>query len=530
MAVSGFQFELLMSKLDYVQFKLQEVEHSMKHPLRVVDLSPQDWLKISENEKLVEKTHAALQRTEERVQEMLVNLEYAIKEKIGKVEEKFEARTHALEDFLQKAMKQVAQCVKASEEKTTIGLRELENKLTSGLNSVEENLIALNISYQETVQSELKKVAEGMKTAEANTLAKFREFEKSLISKIDSVEQNQIALNISYYKMSKIGLKNEAKNKKALDILKVSVQNVTTVAEISNKILADHFTQPIRSCRQVSKISGKYRMHVEHNSTKPYEVFCEQNMFGGGWIVIQHRFNGSENFYRNWTEYRNGFGNVEGEFWLGLNHVHHITKNRSHELIVEVKDFHGNYGYARYGEFAIGNESESYTLKKLGSYSGTAGDAISFNKDHKFSTFDRNNGPGKNCAVDRHGAWWYYGCTNANLNGNYKNTTNDRSAIEWWFFKRDSRVKYDDLIVGFRGVLPDTPESTGSCVCKCKCNGEESGAASGAASLPQPGRQQLGEGCKPHRKLPADASHTHRPVLICPPPDSVVIGTICDGS
>lgn len=34
--------------------------------------------------------------------------------------------------------------------------------------------------------------------------------------------------------------------------------------------------------------------------------------------VIQRRFNGLENFDRNWEEYRTGFGSVSGEYWLGI--------------------------------------------------------------------------------------------------------------------------------------------------------------------------------------------------------------------
>lgn len=89
----------------------------------------------------------------------------------------------------------------------------------------------------------------------------------------------------------------------------------------------------------------------------------------GGWTVFQKRLDGSVDFYLNWTNYKTGFGSLNGEFWLGLDRIHRLTNSSNNKLRVDLEDMSGNTAYAEYSVFKVGNEATKYQLN-VRNYSG----------------------------------------------------------------------------------------------------------------------------------------------------------------
>ncbi len=91
---------------------------------------------------------------------------------------------------------------------------------------------------------------------------------------------------------------------------------------------------------------------------------------GRGWTIFQRRVDGSVDFYRNWTDYKNGFGSLTGEFWLGLDKIHRLASSeQNHTLRVDLATFENEIAYAVYQSFSVGNETEGYILN-FGNYTG----------------------------------------------------------------------------------------------------------------------------------------------------------------
>ncbi|KAM4861562.1 tenascin-R isoform 2-T2 [Thomomys bottae] len=180
-------------------------------------------------------------------------------------------------------------------------------------------------------------------------------------------------------------------------------------------------------------LSGVYTIFLNGERSQKLQVFCDMTTDGGGWIVFQRRQNGQTDFFRKWAEYCVGFGNLEDEFWLGLDNIHRITSQGRYELRVDMRDGQEAV-FAHYDKFSVEDSRSLYKLR-LGGYNGTAGDSLSYHQGRPFSTEDRDNDVAvTNCAMSYKGAWWYKNCHRTNLNGKYGESRHSQ-GINWYHWK-----------------------------------------------------------------------------------------------
>ncbi|XP_077944951.1 tenascin-like isoform X6 [Gasterosteus aculeatus] len=192
-----------------------------------------------------------------------------------------------------------------------------------------------------------------------------------------------------------------------------------------------------KDCAQVllngETSSGLHTVYVGGEQGPPVQVYCDMTTDGGGWMVFLRRQNGKLDFFRNWKNYTVGFGNMNDEFWLGLSNLHKITNSGHYELRVDLRDS-GESAYAQYDRFTVAEPKTRYKVS-VGSYSGTAGDSMSYHQGRPFSTYDNDNDIAvTNCALSYKGAFWYKNCHRVNLMGKYGDDSHSK-GINWFHWK-----------------------------------------------------------------------------------------------
>ncbi|XP_033986010.1 microfibril-associated glycoprotein 4-like isoform X1 [Trematomus bernacchii] len=229
-------------------------------------------------------------------------------------------------------------------------------------------------------------------------------------------------------------------------------------------------------CHDNTSSSGVYTI-FPGGPTAPLPVYCDMKTDGGRWTVFLIRMDGTENFYRPWSQYKKGFGNVAGEYWLGLDIIFLLTQWKENELRVDMEDWEGGKADAKYSSFSINSENDGYqlhlgkfnggnagwcrsslkpvlcrsipqhpgklrdassfsvvqrslnavrpnsiykSLRSISRRTGQTGDSLTNHNNMKFTTFDRDQDTWpSNCAQRYLGGFWYSACHYANPTGLY---------------------------------------------------------------------------------------------------------------
>lgn len=98
----------------------------------------------------------------------------------------------------------------------------------------------------------------------------------------------------------------------------------------------------------------------------PIKVFCEVDIVGDDvWTVVLRRdVEGNVSFNRNFEEYKKGFGDFNGDFFLGLENLHQLVKNyfKRSEMKLTTYDSFDTPRIELYKYFELLGEEDDYQI------------------------------------------------------------------------------------------------------------------------------------------------------------------------
>lgn len=208
--------------------------------------------------------------------------------------------------------------------------------------------------------------------------------------------------------------------------------------------------KPERDCMQFRRNGhtkdGIYL--INPGSVHPFPVYCDMTIDGGGWTVFQRRIDDTVDFKRDWFSYKNGFGNLQHEFWLGLENIFLVQlydDRRGSELRMDFTDKDDNKYHEKYGVFELGDESTKYKIKLAG-YSGNGGDWMKHYNNMKFCTFDNDNDAYSGDSALNYGAFWHGAGSSYPYNPNYP----------YSFVQKFSKGTYQPHVKAFKAAIVGT--------------------------------------------------------------------------
>jgi hypothetical protein len=180
-----------------------------------------------------------------------------------------------------------------------------------------------------------------------------------------------------------------------------------------------------------ARTDGVYNISVQGMGDT--SVYCD--MTGGGRTVLQRRYNGDVLFNLWYVDYINGFGDVAGDHWLGLELMHLLTTRpgATNSLLIAVVDAqYGMHEYMNYANVWVDDRDSGYKLHVTSTAQDRAspymelfqmsGKGLHKNDGWSFSTINHDvDARVDGCAhrAPAGGGWWYNDCSFFYINADF---------------------------------------------------------------------------------------------------------------
>ncbi|GFR71992.1 fibrinogen-related protein 3.2 [Elysia marginata] len=398
---------------------------------------------------LLSQSSTALQEKMNLVERRLEGRMWSIGERFNNIEPRLEIKFQSLEKGLDSLRDQM-RCNIYSPDVNTLGKQEdkMDKRYTKPKDVEKGEKDTQNLLKLEEVENQITEVNNVLRSVKKDLI------QMHLLQKQDHGSLENLVSETTKVSDSCNEFQQIVKNSSSFDLKNKSAEIFSYIQDSYSDTIANSVRSSMADLL-LTKICKRGVSSGILYSSYPYSIvlptkesglavphLCDTVTDGGGWIIIHRRRTGNVDFYRDWNTYKQGFGSIEEDFWIGNENIHKLTSQGVYELRIEIK-YKGRSSYASYDRFVLGNEQSKYTIK-VGRYSGTAGDSLEVHNGEPFSTYDRDHDLyDRNCAVVFSGAWWYKACHHSNLNGKWQATAYKGPA--WQTLTNGDPVSYSEM-------------------------------------------------------------------------------------
>ncbi|NP_001265754.1 angiopoietin-2a precursor [Danio rerio] len=405
---------------------------------------PVDWNRLEQLESIIENNTQWLQKLENYIEENL---------KQDMVQIQNNAVQNHTVTMIKIGTSLLSQTAEQSRKITTVEAQVI-NQTTRIERQLLENSISTSKLEKEFLQqiNEINKLKEknsflekgiedmeGKRNTELETLKEEKEELKKLVEMLAKVIK-EMEQQVSSTSSDNTAMKQQ--QQELTNTVNNLIQTISVTRQGSNSAMMQDNPDQLIDCavvfKQGNKKSGVYSLTIP-GTKQQFKAYCDMGTDGGGWTVIQKRFNGLVDFHQTWKNYTMGFGDISGEHWLGNEIISKLTQEKQHTLRIDLMDWEGNTAFSKYSQFSLDGEKQNYRIS-LNGYSGTAGRTSSMGQTGgDFSAKDLDNDKCVcKCSQMLSGGWWFDACGPSNLNGIYYQqgqNTNRFNGIKWYYWK-----------------------------------------------------------------------------------------------